>query len=366
MASWRPVDDEAQYCVMCESSSTDAEVARSLPRPAHGSAVDPISLEPVDEVIITMLMDNSYDALMGDVGPARRAPLARIPRVAAQQFDEGETSPGLVAEHGFSALVTVRRGTVSHTVLFDTGISPNGMAMNFERLGLDASAIEAVVLSHGHSDHGGGFPGLARLRGRIGLPLTVHPLVFSRRRFVVPDQGPWELPTLSRSALQAEGFEVIERRQPSLLLDGSVLITGEVDRTTEFERGLPNHEAWRDGRWEPDPLVLDEQSLVVHVRGRGLVVVTGCGHAGAVNIARHALRLTGVEHLHALLGGFHLTGPAFEPVIEPTVAAFAAIAPDLLVPAHCTGWRAQHRLAAALPEAFIPNAVGTSFTLAAA
>jgi len=198
------------------------------------------------------------------------------------------------------------------------------------------------------------------------LPLTVHPLVFSRRRFVVPDQGPWELPTLSRSALQAEGFEVIERRQPSLLLDGCVLITGEIDRTTEFERGLPNHEAWRDGRWEPDPLILDEQSLVVDVRGRGLVVVTGCGHAGAVNIARHALRLTGTEHLHALLGGFHLTGPAFEPIIEPTVAAFADMAPDLLVPAHCTGWRAQHRLAAALPEAFVPNAVGTSFTLAAA
>ena len=78
------------------------------------------------------------------------------------------------------------------------------------------------------------------------------------------------LPTLSRSALQAEGFEVIERRQPSLLLDGSVLITGEVDRTTEFERGMPNHEAWRDGRWEPDPLILDEQALVVHVRGQGL------------------------------------------------------------------------------------------------
>jgi 7,8-dihydropterin-6-yl-methyl-4-(beta-D-ribofuranosyl)aminobenzene 5'-phosphate synthase len=171
-----------------------------------------------------------------------------------------------------------------------------------------------------------------------------------------------ELPTLSRSALEAEGFEVIERRQPSLLLDGSVLITGEVDRTTEFERGLPNHEAWLGGRWEPDPLIVDEQALVVNVRGRGLVVLTGCGHAGAVNIARHAMRLTGVNRLHALLGGFHLTGPAFEPVIEPTVNAFRELSPDVLVPAHCTGWRAQHRLAAALPDAFIPNAVGTAFT----
>jgi hypothetical protein len=143
-----------------------------------------------------------------------------------------------------------------------------------------------------------------------------------------------------------------------------VLITGEVDRTTEFERGLPSHEAWRGGRWEPDPLILDEQPLVVHVRGRGLVVLTGCGHAGAVNIARHAMRLTGVDRLHALLGGFHLTGRAFEPVIEPTVAAFADMASDVLVPAHCTDWKAQHRLASALPNAFVPNAVGTSFTLA--
>ena len=159
-----------------------------------------------------------------------------MPPVAAPQFEGGRASPGLIAEHGFSALVTTRRGNRTHTVLFDTGISPDGMATNFERMELDASAIEAVVLSHGHPDHDGGFPGLARLRGRSGLPLAVHPLVFSRRRFALPNAPAMELPTLSRSALEAEGFEVIERRQPSLLLDGSVLITGEVDRTTEFEQ----------------------------------------------------------------------------------------------------------------------------------
>jgi len=353
-----------QHGFMCDGGGSPTKVAAILPRPAEGTAVDPIALEAVDEVVITTLVDNSYDALMGDIGPARRTPFPAVASILAPQFEEGRTYPGLIAEHGFSALVTTRRGATAHTVLFDTGVSPDGMASNFERLGLDVAAIEVVVLSHGHADHDGGFPGLARLRGRSGLPLTVHPLVWSRRRLALPDQAPWELPTLSRSALEAEGLEVIERRQPSLLLDGSILITGEVDRTTEFERGLPYHEAWRDGRWEPDPLILDEQALVVHVRGRGLVVLTGCGHAGAVNIARHAMRLTGVDRLHALLGGFHLTGPAFEPVIEPTVAAVVDMAPDVLVPAHCTGWKAQHRLAAALPTAFVPNAVGTSFTLA--
>ncbi|MDG5483230.1 MBL fold metallo-hydrolase [Mycolicibacterium gadium] len=351
---------------MCDDGGTTAEAIASTPRLAEGTAVDPIALEPVDEITITTLVDNSYDALMGDVGPARRRGMGTVPAAAAPQFEGGLASPGLIAEHGFSALVSTRRDNRTHTVLFDTGISPDGMAINFERMGLDASAIEAVVLSHGHVDHDGGFPGLARLRGRSGLPLAVHPLVFSRRRFALPNAPAMELPTLSRSALEAEGFEVIERRQPSLLLDGSVLLTGEVDRTTEFERGLPNHEAWRDGRWEPDPLLLDEQALVVHVRGKGLVVLTGCGHAGAVNIARHAMRLTGVDRLHALLGGFHLTGQVFEPIIEPTVDAFLELRPDTLVPAHCTGWKAQHRFAAALPDAFVPNAVGTAFTFVAA
>ena len=288
---------------MCDEAGTHAETVASIPRPAQGAAVDPIVLEPVDEVLITTLVDNSYDALMADSGAAQRMPFARIPEVAAPQFVGGQTVPGLVAEHGFSALVTTRRGAITHTVLFDTGVSPDGMATNLERLGLDVSAIEFVVLSHGHFDHAGGFPGLARLRHRSGMPLTVHPLVWSRRRFAIPGQPGWELPTLNRSVLEAEGLEVIERRQPSLLLDGSVLITGEVDRTTEFEHGLPYHDAWHEGRWEPDPLVLDEQALVVHVRGRGLVVLTGCGHAGAVNIARHAMRLTGVDRLHALHGG---------------------------------------------------------------
>ena len=143
---------------------------------------------------------------------------------------------------------------------------------------------------------------------------------------------------------------MIERRWPSLLLDGTVLITGEIDRTTDFERGMPPaHERLSGSGREPDPLILDDQTLVVHVRGKGLVVITGCGHAGVINIVRHAQRLTGVERLHALVGGLHLNGDFFAPSIGPTVSALTEMAPALLVPGHCTGWRAQHTLAAALP-----------------
>jgi 7,8-dihydropterin-6-yl-methyl-4-(beta-D-ribofuranosyl)aminobenzene 5'-phosphate synthase len=182
---------------------------------------------------------------MSDVGPARRVKPVELATAVASQFVDGVTAPVLVAEHGFSALVRVRRGSRVHTLWFDTGVSPDGLAINVERMGIDVSEIEALVLSHGHFDHCGGLAGLSSLGGREGLPLTVHPLVWTRRRLVPPGQPSWELPTLSRQSLEAEGFAVIERRQPSLLLDGSVLITGEVDRTTDFERGLPFHEAAR-------------------------------------------------------------------------------------------------------------------------
>jgi len=224
-----------------------------------------------------------------------------------------------------------------------------------------------VVLSHGHFDHAGGFDGLARLRGRSGLPLTVHPAAWTRRRLAPPGGQPFEMPTLSPGALAREGFQLIERRQPSVLVDGSVLITGEVERTTRFERGMPPaHQAWDGGDWHHDAEVIDDQALVVHVRGQGLVVLSGCGHAGIVNIVRHAMRLTGVPQLHAVIGGFHLSGPAFEPIIAPTVLALTELTPAMIVPGHCTGWRAQHALAAALPDAWVPSSVGSSYRLSAA
>jgi 7,8-dihydropterin-6-yl-methyl-4-(beta-D-ribofuranosyl)aminobenzene 5'-phosphate synthase len=325
-----------------------------------------VRLPEADEVTVTTLVDNTFDALLPSAAGIARPPVDAGP-TAARQFAGGGTIAGLRAEHGFSALVTVRRGSASSTLLFDTGASPDALAVNAERLGIDAGVLQGVVLSHGHFDHAGGFDGLARLRGRSGLPMTVHPAAWTRRRLRLPGGRGMEMPTLSRKALEGEGFEVIERRQPSLLAGGGILITGEVDRVTEFERGMPpQHQAW-DGRdWHHDAAVIDDQALVVSVRGRGLVVVTGCGHAGVVNIIRQAMRLTGVSRLLAVIGGFHLSGPAFEPVIAPTLAALTDLAPELIVPGHCTGWRAQHALAAALPKAWVQSSVGTTYTLSAA
>jgi 7,8-dihydropterin-6-yl-methyl-4-(beta-D-ribofuranosyl)aminobenzene 5'-phosphate synthase len=312
-----------------------------------------IALTPVDAITVTTLVDNVTDALLADAGPAKRAP-----------FSLATSGLVLRAEHGFSALVSVTRGASTTRVLFDTGITEDGLVENMRRLDLSPHDIDIVVLSHGHWDHTTGMHGLARALGRANLPVLIHPEFWNRRRVVVPGREPLELPSTSRGALEGAGFDIVEQRQPSFLLDGSLLVTGEVDRTTDFERGFAGHEAFRNGGWQPDPLILDDQALVATVRGRGLVVVTGCGHSGIVNTLRHVQRLTGESRIHAVIGGFHLSGPRFEPVIGPTVDALGELSADHLVPCHCTGWRAIHAIAARFPDAFIQNSVGTRLELA--
>jgi 7,8-dihydropterin-6-yl-methyl-4-(beta-D-ribofuranosyl)aminobenzene 5'-phosphate synthase len=324
-----------------------------------------IALEPIDALAVTVLVDNVTDVLLVDEGPARRPAIGSGPRVSAPTLDVGEAFDALRAEHGFAALVTVTRGDREHRILFDTGITPDGLVENMRRLGLSPRDVEAIVLSHGHFDHVGGMEGLARVLGRANLPVVIHPEAWSRRRLALPGREPVRIAAPSRGALEGAGFEIVERREPSFLLDGSLLVTGEVDRTTDFEQGLaPSHQAERNGGWLPDQLVLDDQALVADVRGRGLVVITGCGHAGVVNTVRHVSKLTGSHRIHAVIGGFHLSGPRFEPLIGPTCDAFAQLAPDFLVPAHCTGWKATHALAARFPQSFLQSSVGTRFEFA--
>jgi 7,8-dihydropterin-6-yl-methyl-4-(beta-D-ribofuranosyl)aminobenzene 5'-phosphate synthase len=330
-----------------------------------------LPLEPVDSLDVLTVCDNVVDMLLPDQGPARRTGLGgalgsarTMPLLEAATIEDGKVPDGPVAEHGFSVLVEIRKGETRHLVLFDTGVTPTGCVDNLRRLGRDPGDIEVVVCSHGHFDHATGLAGLANRLGRTNLPVVIHPEFWSRRRIAVPSAEPFELPTTSRRALVDAGFDIVEHRRPSFLFDRSVLITGEVDRTTGFERGFAVHQALRDGRWDPDPLILDDQALIANVADKGLVVLTGCGHAGVINICRYAQRLSGVERVHAVLGGFHLGGPLFEPVIGPTVEAFERLAPDVLVPAHCTGWKATHTIAAHLPAAFIQNSVGTTFHFA--
>jgi 7,8-dihydropterin-6-yl-methyl-4-(beta-D-ribofuranosyl)aminobenzene 5'-phosphate synthase len=315
-----------------------------------------IALPEVDRVEILTLLDNSLDILMAGSETVRRVDIAGT---------VGEGRSTLRAEHGFSSLVTVVQGARRATFLFDAGLTKDALLHNMDVLAVRPADIQAIVLSHGHTDHVAGLTGFLSRTGRRRLPLVLHPEAFLLRKAVLPDGREILLPPPDRHGIEQEGVEILEERGASLLLGGLALVTGQVERTTAFEKGFPIHHARVDGEWRPDPLIHDDQAVVMNVRGRGLVVLSGCGHAGIVNVLRHSMAVTGIERVHAVLGGFHLTGRLFEPLIPPTVAALEKLAPKLIVPSHCTGWKASHEIGRRMPDAYVPNSVGTTFLVGA-
>ena len=307
-----------------------------------------LRLKTVDRAEITIVVDNFVDVLMaGSEG---------VHRYLASDLSDREQ---LVAEHGFSALVTVESEGRRSSALYDAGLTPDALGRNLDVLGVPVKELRAIVISHGHADHHGGLEGLFARYGRSRLPLVIHPEAWRERKVVFPTGSELRLPPPSRADLEAEGLQLIEERDQTLLMDDTILVSGQIERVTEFEKGFPIHFVRSAGGWEPDPMIWDDQSLIVNVKDKGLVIVAGCSHAGAVNILHNAQRLTGETRVAGLIGGFHLTGGIFEPIIEPTVDALSAANVDRILPAHCTGWRAVHLLARAMPTAFVQPAVGT-------
>jgi 7,8-dihydropterin-6-yl-methyl-4-(beta-D-ribofuranosyl)aminobenzene 5'-phosphate synthase len=307
-------------------------------------------LREVDGIEVTTLMDNYVDVLLRNSNGVTRPPLAI-----------GGTIPAdtMLAEHGLSLVVTVTEGEKTHQILFDCGYSKVGVPHNVGMLEIDLGNIEAIVLSHGHMDHTGALYPITESLGR-SIPVVLHPDAFlSPRYFGLEDGRKLLFPqTLSRQDMENGGMEVIEHRGPSLVAEGTIAVTGEVERVTDFEKGLPNALVERNGKLEHDH-ILDDQSLVIKLKGKGLVVISGCSHAGIVNTMLYARKITGTNTIHAVLGGFHLQGPAFEPIIERTIAEFKAIKPKVTVPMHCTGWAAIKRFSEELPSSFVLNSVGT-------
>lgn len=309
-----------------------------------------VTLLPVDSADVTILVDNSLDILMPSDEVAHRAPLH-------YNWSEREQ---LIAEHGYSLLLNVQREGRSESVLYDAGLGRNTVLHNMDVLEVQANDLRAVILSHGHADHHGGLEGIFQRIGRRKMPLVLHPDVWHERRVVFPTGNEISMPPPSHADLDREGVAIIEERGPSLLLDGTVLVTGQVERVTGFEKGFPLQQVHTDHGWEPDTWIWDDQAVACHVKDKGLIVLSGCSHAGAINVLRHAQRLTGIDKIHAFVGGLHLTGGIFESIIPPTIAELAAIGPAIIVPGHCTGWKATHEIARSLPGAYVQTSVGTT------
>jgi len=308
-----------------------------------------VTLLPVDVADVTVLVDNFLDILLPSDEVAHRAPL----------YYDWSDREQLIAEHGYSLLLTVVREGRSESVLYDAGLGRKTVLHNMDVLEVKATDLRAVILSHGHADHHGGLEGMFQRIGRPRMPLVLHPDAWRERRVVFPTGQEIRMPPPSYADLEREGVEIIEERSPTLLLDGMVLVTGQVDRLTDFEKGFPPQQAHTDHGWEPDTWIWDDQAVVCNVKDKGLVVLSACSHAGAINVLKHAQHLTGIDKVHAFVGGFHLTGGLFESIIPRTVAELITIGPDIIVPGHCTGWRATHELARQLPGAYVQTSVGT-------
>jgi len=322
------------------------------------------TLAAVDRVEIQILVDNATDGLSST--PANVETEFAFATRRGLRASSGRCL--CCAVHGLSCLITVQRGDLQHAVLFDSGPEDYAFERNTSRLGADLGKVESIVLSHGHWDHSGAmFLALGAIRARNGgraVPYYAHPGMFRSRGMQLPGGGVRlmdDVPGIED--LTAQGAQVICTTEPQSFLDDMVYVSGEIPRVTAFERGLPGQvRRTADGKgWEPDELLMDERWLAVQVKGKGLIVLSACSHAGIVNVLSHARASFPEVPLYAVMGGLHLSG-ANEQIIPQTVEAMREFKLATIAAGHCTGWRALAALAHAFGDKVVaPSAVGKRY-----
>jgi 7,8-dihydropterin-6-yl-methyl-4-(beta-D-ribofuranosyl)aminobenzene 5'-phosphate synthase len=320
------------------------------------------ALRPVDTLEVRVLVDNLTDNL------------SSIPENVSHEI-QTLTALGMrawggecmcCAHHGLSLVVTVQIDDERRSFLFDAGPEGYTVERNGEKLGIKFGDIDAAMLSHGHWDHGGGLMAALKLIQASGdgskVPFFMHPDMFRRRGLQFPNGFVLPFQDVPKEAeLAAQGADVRCSTSPQTVLDDLYFISGEIPRVTPFEVGFPGHVRQSgddEDSWEPDPWIMDERYLAVHVKDKGLVVFSACSHAGIINVLEDAKAQFGGVGLHCAMGGFHLSGAAVEPIIPDTVARMADFDLDIIVPAHCTGFRAVTALVNAFGDKVVPSAVG--------
>ena len=312
-----------------------------------------MTLPEVDRLSVTTVVDNFIDSLRADEKIAKRFTHAQARRM-----------PTLKAEHGLGHWVEVARGSETRCISFDFGLTGESYTHNVLELGLDAAQVDAIALSHGHMDHFGGLGGfLKTYRRRMKKDLVFYGgSDHFLPRFNERNNTRVYIGRLDRDELERYDLDVRVVGTPTLLPEG-VLLSGEMHETAPFEVIPPSLKVERDGEIVQDTFI-GEQTLIANVKDRGLVVVTSCSHRGIIGICRHAVKVSGVPKVHAVIGGFHLSGLAGERITQ-VVDAFRALGVDYLIPQHCTGLEAVIQMGVHLPKELVVSSVGSTFTFGA-
>jgi 7,8-dihydropterin-6-yl-methyl-4-(beta-D-ribofuranosyl)aminobenzene 5'-phosphate synthase len=319
------------------------------PKTAYGA----VKMAELDKLVITIITDNYYNGLMPD------APVTKRFRVLPGK--------GMHAEHGLSYFIETAGSGKTGVFMFDYGLDPQGVKNNMDVLGIDVGRAQGFGLSHGHFDHWGGFTEmLAMNRARIkkGAPFYMGEGAFEQRYSVVPGTGErLDIGRLSRADIEATGLvRIVEVKNPTEVMPGGYF-SGYVEQVTDYEKTPPALLVKRGDAVVPDSFP-GERAMAFNVKGKGLVVVSSCAHRGIVNTVKHVQKMSGVEKVYAVVGGFHLVN-AKQEVIDRTVADMKAINPAYIVPAHCTGFEATAAFARAMPDSFILNTAGTRYMFSA-
>ncbi len=315
------------------------------------------------DVAVTVLVDNRADLMVESTDTIK-------------YFNDEP----LLAEHGFAALIHLK--SAGMRILWDAGITNLALVENMKRMKISPAAIDTIAISHGHRDHiaamldvlaamdlapkakewpaDSSMEEMASYAQGRRLPLIAHPAAF-RERWSLDDDGKKHgpYPGPRKAEWEAARAKVITSEGPYRLGPGC-WTTGHVPRRSFESSGLPTKMYFRQGQKLIRDSLEEDQAIAINVKDKGLVVVSGCAHSGIVNTVEHARQISGVDQVWAIIGGFHL-GRSKDEEVQRTIDEIRQLKPHMIVPSHCTGFKAINQFAAQMPEVFAPGVVGATY-----